>query len=310
MADKPNYYDILGVSKDASQADITKAFRKLAVKYHPDAGGDPEKFKDISEAYNTLSDAERRKEYDQMLMFGGIPGAAGAGGYAGATVDWSDIFNNVRSGDGAFSGFDFSSFFNGGGASRQPRPSKGTDLRTSVDVSFEDAFTGATQRVTFTIPSTGERETLQVKIPAGAVNGGKLRYRKHGEYGSNGGDRGDLVITTHVADHPLFKRDGADVRMDLPISVYEACLGTQVEVPTPSGKKVRLRIPAGTQDGRTFRFGEMGAPDVKNKGRTGALYVQIRVKVPTKLTQKERDALEALAAQDERSYREDVERYD
>ena len=319
MAGKKNYYDILGVKRDASQQDITKAFRKLAVKYHPDAGGDAEKFKDISEAYNTLSDPERRKEYDQMLMFGGIPGSdfGGSGGrnrgytYTGGDVDWSQIFNNMGGSGGGFSGFDFSSIFNGGnGGARSNRPAKGGDLNTTIDVSAEDAFHGATHKVTYTIPSTGEKQSLKVKIPAGAVDGGKLRYRGRGEYGANGGERGDLVITTHVAEHPLFKRDGADVRMDLPVSVYEAALGAQVDIPTPSGETVRLKIPAGTQDGKTFRFREKGAPDVKNKGRIGALYVQIRVKVPTKLSQRERDALETLQAQDARDYREDVRRYE
>ncbi len=318
MAGKSNYYDILGVKRDASQDDIRRAFRKLATKYHPDAGGDEQKFKEISEAYTTLSDPEKRKEYDQLLMFGGIPGAdfGGSGGRnRGYTytnygdVDFSDIFNNVRNGDGAFGGFDFSSIF-GGGAGRAPRPQKGGDLSITIDVSAEEAFTGATRKVTFKIPSTGESQTLKVKVPAGAVDGGKLRYRGRGEFGSNGGERGDLVIVTRVAEHPLFKRDGADVRMDLPVSIFEAALGTTVEVPTPKGEKVLLKIPAGTQDGKTFRFREMGAPDVKHKGHTGALYVRVKVQVPTMLSQKERSALKALAEQDQREYRKDVERYE
>lgn len=318
MAGKRNYYDILGVKRDATQDEIKKAFRKLAVKYHPDAGGDAEKFKDISEAYNTLSNPEKRKEYDQMLMFGGIPGSdfggsggRNRGGYTYTTnagdVDWSQIFNNM--GGSGFGGFDFSSIF-GGGGQRQSRPQKGGDLNTTIEVSAEDAFTGATRKVTYRIPSTGEEQSLKVKIPAGAVDGGKLRYHGRGEYGQNGGDRGDLVITTHVLEHPLFKRDGADVRMELPVSMYEAALGASVDVPTPSGEVVRLKVPAGTQDGKTFRFREKGAPDVKHKGRTGALYVQIRVKVPTRLSQKEHDSLKALMDQDKRDYRKDVERYE
>ena len=117
------------------------------------------------------------------------------------------------------------------------------------------------------------------------------------------------MITTHVAEHPLFKRDGADVRMELPLSMYEAALGTTVDVPTPEGKEVRLKIPAGTQNGKTFRFKDLGAPDVKRKGSKGALYVTVQVKVPTMLSKKERDALEALKSADERNYREEVERY-
>ena len=318
MADKKNFYDVLGVSKSASDDEIRKAFRKLAAKYHPDAGGDEQKFKEISEAYNTLSNPEKRKEYDQLLMFGGIPGAdfGGSGGrnrtytYTGG-MNWDDILGSMRNGDGAFSGFDFSSIFGGPGAQGRAanRPAKGGDLTLEINVSAEEAFTGATRKVSFTVPSTGERQTLTVKVPAGAVDGGKLRYRGRGENGVNGGERGDLVVTTRVAEHPLWKRDGADVRMELPISICEAALGAQVDVPTPGGEVVRLKVPAGTQDGKTFRFRDLGAPDVKNKGAHGALYVTVKVKVPTHLTADERKSLTALQDADKRDYRKDVERY-
>ena len=318
MADKKNFYDVLGVSKSASDDEIRKAFRKLAAKYHPDAGGDEQKFKEISEAYNTLSNPEKRKEYDQLLMFGGIPGAdfGGSGGrnrtytYTGG-MNWDDILGSMRNGDGAFSGFDFSSIFGGPGAQGRAanRPAKGGDLTLEINVSAEEAFTGATRKVSFTVPSTGERQTLTVKVPAGAVDGGKLRYRGRGENGVNGGERGDLVVTTRVAEHPLWKRDGADVRMELPISICEAALGAQVDVPTPGGEVVRLKGPAGTQDGKTFRFRDLGAPDVNNMGAHGALYVTVKVKVPTHLTADERKSLTALQDADTRDYRKDVERY-
>ncbi len=322
MTDKRNYYDILGVKRDADADEIRKAFRKLAVKYHPDAGGDAQKFKEISEAYTTLSDPQKRKEYDQLLMFGGIPGAdfGGSGGrnrtYTYTTgangADWSEIFDNIRNGDGAFGGFDFSSIFGGAGgpgAARSNRPVKGGDLTMSIDISAEEAFSGAQRKVSYTIPSTGERQSLTVKVPAGAVDGGKLRYRGRGEYGMNGGARGDLVVTTNVAEHPLFKRDGADVRMEVPISVFEAALGAQVDVPTPDGHEVRLKVPAGTQDGKTFRFRDLGAPDVKHKGSRGAMYVTVKIVVPTHLTPKERESLQAMRDNDKRDYRKDVERY-
>ena len=311
MASNGTYYDVLGVSRDASQDDIKKAFRKLAAKYHPDAGGDEEKFKEVSEAYTTLSDETKRKEYDQMLAFGGIPGQGhsygGAQGYA-QTVDWGDIFSNIRSGDGAFGGFDFSTIFGGGVAQqgRANRSQRGNDLTVVLDVTSAEAFSGTTKRVTIKVPSTGEEQTITVKVPAGAVDGGKLRYKGRGEYGAAGGERGDLVITTRVAEDPLYKRDGADVRMELPISMYEAALGAQIDVPTPDGKTVRLKVPAGTQDGKTFRFKEMGAPNVKRKGTRGALYVTVRVKVPTKLSAKEKETLRTLLEADERDYREDV----
>ena len=318
MAGK-NYYDVLGVKRDATQDEIKKAFRKLAAKYHPDAGGDEKMFAEVSEAYTTLSDEKKRKEYDQLLLFGGIPGAdfGGSGrgrGYSYTTTvggDWQDIFDNIRNGDGAFSGFDFSQIFNGAGGGRATgnRPSKGGDLTLTINVSAEEAFAGTQRKVTFTVPSTGEKQTLTVKVPAGAVDGGKLRYRGRGEFGVNGGERGDLVITTKVAEHPVFKRDGADVRMELPISMWEAALGAEVEVPTPDGTTCRLKVPAGTQDGKTFRFRDLGAPNVKRKGVRGALFVTVRVKVPTRLTADERKLLETLRDGDTRNYREDVENH-
>lgn len=311
-----NYYDILGVKRDASQDDIKKAFRKLAAKYHPDAGGDEQKFKEVSEAYTVLSDPKKRKEYDQMLLFGGIPGAdfGGSGGrgrgYTNVNVgDWSDILEALKN-DGSFGGFDFSTIFGGSGnTGRTSRPSKGGDLTLDVEVTADEAFRGVSRKVSYRVPSTGEEQTLTVNVPAGAVNGGKLRYRGRGEYGSAGGARGDLVVTTRVKEHPLFKRDGADVRMEVPISVFEAALGAQIDIPTPEGKKVRLKIPAGTQDGKTFRFKDMGAPSVKRKGSRGALYATVRVQVPTKLSAKEKDALNNLKDNDKRSYREKVDRY-
>jgi len=312
MADR-NYYDILGVKRDATDDDIKKAFRKLAAKYHPDAGGDEAKFKEVSEAYTTLSDKQKRKEYDQLLMFGGIPGAGrSGGGYGGYTTNvggnWQDIFGGMG-GDG-FGGFDFSSIFGGAaGAGRSRGPAKGSDLTMSIDVTAEEAFSGATRKVTYRVPSTGEEQSLTVKIPAGAVDGGKLRYKRRGEYGVAGGERGDLVVTTHVEEHPLFKRKGADVTMEVPISVYEAALGCTVDVPTPGGATVRLKVPAGTQTGKKFRFKEMGAPDVKHRGRTGALLVEIKVQVPTNLSDDERDAMTKLREADTRDYREKVNRY-
>ena len=314
MAKNQNYYEVLGVKRDASQDEIKKAFRKLAQKYHPDAGGDPEKFKEVSEAYTTLSDEKKRKEYDQLLMFGGIPGADFGGSGRGrrystytTNVGGQDFdFSSIFGGEG---GFDFSSIFGAAQAQAANRPQRGSDLTLTIQLGFDEAFRGVSKKVTYKVPSTGEQQELTVKVPAGAVDGGKLRYRGRGELGRNGGSKGDLVITTKVAEHPLFKRDGADVRMELPISAYEAALGTTVEVPTPEGKTVRLKVPAGTQDGKTFRFKEMGAANVKRKGSKGALYVTIKVQVPTRLGKEEREALEALAELDKREYRKDVDKY-
>ena len=315
MASNRNFYDVLGVQKNASEDEIKKAFRKLAVKYHPDNGGDENKFKEISEAYETLSNPDKRREYDQLLMYGGIPGRGAAGGaYAGgaAGVNIGDILNSMFSGNGAFTndwGQGFSSPFGGGAAGGRQRSRRGDDLSLTVDVSAEDAFRGVTHKVTYRIPSTGEQQAIAVSVPAGAVDGGKLRYKRRGEYGINGGERGDLVVTTHVEEHPLFKRKGADVTMELPISIYEAALGCSVDVPTPGGATVRLKVPAGTRTGKKFRFKEMGAPDVKHRGKTGALLVKVVVKVPTALSDEERTSLEHLRDADKRDYREKVERF-
>ena len=319
MAQTKTFYDVLGVERNASDEEIKKAFRKLAVKYHPDRGGDEAKFKEISEAYETLSNPDKRKEYDQMLMFGGIPGTGGSSGYSysgtGGASPWGDIFSSIFNGEGV-GGSDwaqgFSSGFGGfGGASsaQGSRPRKGGDLTLTVDVSADDAFRGVTKKVTYRIPSTGEQQTIVVAVPAGAVDGGKLRYKRRGEYGTNGGERGDLVVVTNVAEHPVFKRDGANVVVNLPISVYEAAVGCQIDVPAPDGSTVRLKVPAGTQTGKKFRFKNLGAPDVKNRGRTGDLLVQVEVRVPTQLSEAERDALRLLRDADSRSYRAEVERY-
>ena len=310
MSGEKNLYEILGVSRDASDDDIKKAFRKLAVKYHPDAGGDAETFKKISQAYDVLSDPKKRAEYDQVLKYGAFGGRPGAGATAGAGMDWQSIIDSILRGEGAFgtewnpqdTGF---AGFNGWG---QPRPSRGADLTTSVEVSFDDAMKGAVRKLTYRIPSTGETETLSVKIPAGAVDDGRLRFRGRGEYGANGGMRGDLVVKTKVGTHPFYKRDGADVSMNLPVSVYEAALGAEIAVPAPNGKKLLLKVPAGTQTGKIFRFKGLGAPDVTHKGSVGSFYVKVVVKTPTDLTSDEREAFERLRAADTRDLRSVIER--
>ena len=152
------FYDVLGVKKDATADEIKKAFRKLAVKYHPDAGGDEQKFKEISEAYETLGDEKKRREYDQMLMFGGMPGG-GAGGYSYSTNvggNWADMFTNMRGGDG-FGGFDFSSIFGGAAGAQARRSMRGSDLTLTISLTPEEAFKGTKRDVSYMVPSTGER---------------------------------------------------------------------------------------------------------------------------------------------------------
>lgn len=302
-----NYYDILGVKKDASADEIKKAFRKKAQKHHPDAGGDEETFKQINEAYEVLSDPEKRKMFDRFgtvdgygAQPGGWPGG-GAGAWPGGGrrtytyrtdgtgtgaggFDWSDIFSNMRGGEGVFGGdWDFNI----------NRPRKGQDLQASIDLSFEEAFAGTTKKVSIKIPSSGETESVTVKVPAGAIEGGKLRYREKGEYGSNGGKRGDLLIVTHLKEHELYTRDSADVLMDLPVSIDEVALGTSIVIPAPDGTLVKLRIPAGSQDGRVLRVKGKGAPKLKASG-SGDLKVKLCVQTPRGLNAEQRKALEAF----------------
>ena len=291
-----SYYDILGVSKSASQDEIKKAFRKLAQKYHPDAGGDEDKFKEINEAYAVLSDPEKKAQYDRFGTVGdfgaggnpfagyggGNPFGGGAGGF-----NWSDIFGNMANGEGAFgSNWDFR--VNNASA-------KGKDLQASIQLSFQEAFAGCSKKVSIRIPSTGETETVTVNIPAGAMDGGKMRFKGKGEHGAGGGPRGDLVVVTRLAEHPLFAREKADVVMTLDVDVTEAALGAQVVVPTPDGNRVKLRIPAGSQNGAVLRVTGKGAPYLKGKGTgCGDLLVKLRINVPKNLTEEQRAALEAL----------------
>ena len=166
-----------------------------------------------------------------------------------------------------------------------------------------------TQKVNYRVPSTGEPQAITISIPAGAVDGGKMRFKGRGEYGTGGGGRGDLVVTVRVQEHPLFKRKRADVTMTVPVSYIEAALGCQIEVPTPGGSKVKLDIPAGTQTGKKFRFNEMGAPDLKHRGRTGALIVTVEVRTPERLSDTERASLEKLMEADTRDYRATIDQY-
>ncbi len=316
MAGTPDYYKILGVPRNAEQDEIKKAYRKLARKHHPDAGGDEAKFKEINEAYEVLSDEKKRQIYDQYGTGNPnhIPSGWGGTGTGGSyTVNfgdfgsWAEILESIRRGEGIFGatgGFDFgggASAYAGGSpfvggnpfASAQPRPQKGRDLSVDLDVSFEEAFNGCEKRVTVRVPGRSEPETLTVKVPAGAVNGGRSRFKGKGALGENGGAAGDLLIITKIAKHPLYARKGADVLMDVPVSIADAALGAKIDVATPDGKKARVTIPAGTQDGKQLKLSGKGAPKVKGSGN-GDLRITVRVEVPTELNDAQREALEAF----------------
>ena len=304
MASKRNYYEVLGVDKSASADEIKKAFRKLAQKHHPDAGGDEDTFKEINEAYEVLSDPQKKAQYDRFGQYGGWQQAAGGaggnpfsgfGGFGGgaAGMDWGDIFQNLRNGDGAFGGnWDF----------KINRNVKGQDLQAHIDLTFDEAFKGVTKKITIRIPSTGESQEVTAKIPEGAVDGGKLRFKEKGEYGAGGGKRGDLIVVTHILDDELYKRDKADVLLDLPVSFDEAVLGTTVIVPTPDGSLVKIKVPAGTEHGKVMRVRGKGAKKVKGNGY-GDLKVCIKVVVPKRISVAQKQALEEFAKASEDSDR-------
>ena len=301
MAATPDYYKTLGVPRTASAEEIKKAFRRLARTHHPDAGGDEAKFKEINEAYEVLSDEKKRKLYDQYgtANESQIPQGQGWGGVnMGGFGSWAEILDSIRRGEGAFgTNWDFSNF---GGA--QPRPRKGQDMNVTLNVTFDEAFNGAQKRVTVRVPGRAENETLTVKIPAGAQDGARLRFRGKGGPGEDGGAAGDLLVTTKIGPHPYFTRDGADVLIDVPVSVAEAALGATVTVPAPDGSRVRIKVPAGTQDGTVLSVKGKGAPRVKEEGR-GRLMMTVKVIVPTSLNDRQRAALEQYRAADEENVR-------
>ena len=312
MANKPDYYKTLGVSKNATAEEIKKAYRKMARENHPDAGGDEEKFKDINEAYEVLSDEKKRHLYDQYgtadqnrVPYGW--GSAGAGGTTvsfedlfGGAGSWSEILERLRNGEGAFgTSWDFGgmggSGFGGGFGQQTPRPAKGQDTTVNMEVSFEEAFKGTTKRVTVRVPGRDDKTTLDVKVPAGAIDGGRLRFKGKGVPGKNGGPAGDLLIVTKIAPHPQFSRKGADVLITMSVDVANAALGTSIVVPTPDGSKVRVKVPAGTQNGTVLSVKGKGAPRVKGMGN-GDLKITLNVPVPTNLNDGQRKALEDFIA--------------
>ncbi|MDR0515411.1 MAG: DnaJ domain-containing protein [Coriobacteriaceae bacterium] len=306
MAATPDYYKTLGVPRKATSDEIKKAYRKLARKHHPDAGGDEAKFKEISEAYEVLSDEKKRNLYDQYGTaserqiphgWGGSVEGNPFAGFGG----WAEILESIRKGEGVFGG-DFN--FGGFGQQRQQRrvqAQRGQDMNVSLRVSFDEAFRGTEKRVNVQVPGKKEKETLTVKVPAGAVDGGRLRFKGKGAHGQNGGEPGDLLITTKIEPHALFTRQGADVYITLPLTFAEAALGAQVVVPAPDATKVRVKVPAGTQSGSVLTIKGKGAPQVAPQAQgtskgNGNLMIVCEVVVPKELSAEQRKALEDFQA--------------
>lgn len=290
MADKRDYYEVLGVSRDASADEIKKAFRKAAVKHHPDReGGDEAKFKEASEAYEVLSDDQKRAAYDN---YGHAAGAANAGGPQGGNPfagQGGFGFDGVQfdfSGAGGF-GDIFSEIF--GGMRNRPR-----DVQVSVAIDFEDAVHGTTRELNLRVMdrSTGERknENVKVKIPAGIDNGQSVRMHGKGEYGQ-GGQRGDLYIEVHVREPKDFERHGANLVSRATVDMVDAALGTEIDIHTLEGE-VTIKVPAGTQPGKILKLSGKGMA-IPGTNRHGDHLVEITVEVPHKLSHKQKEALQA-----------------
>ena len=284
-----DYYAELGVSKDASEKEIKKAFRKLAREFHPDSNPDDPaaeaRFKEINEAYETIGDAETRKEYDHAREMGYFVGGPG-GGQQYVRVE--DLFGGQPTTGGDFGDLfgGFQDLF-GRGARTQapPRPQRGQDVSGTISLSFHEALGGVTRE--FAVGSN----TVKVKIPKGVSDGATVRVRGKGGPGVNGGPDGDLMITVAVGSHPVFGRKGKrNLTITVPVTYTEAALGAVITVPTLDGS-TKIRVPAGTQSGTVMKVKGKGVETAKS---TGDLLVTVEIAVPTELTEHERNALETL----------------
>ncbi len=300
-----DFYKILGVSKDVSEADLKKRYRKLARQYHPDSNpGDKAaeaKFKEISEAHAVLSDPEQRREYDQIRAMGsGARFTSGGRGQAGGFEDvFGGMFGQQAGGQRASysqGGFDdiFGGLFGGGGFGQSTGgfrgaggPTKGRDINATTTLDFVSAINGDTVKL-----QGPDNRPLTVKIPAGVADGQKIRLKGKGEPSIDGGAPGDLNITVSVRKHPVFERDGLNLRVDVPVTFAEATLGGTIEVPTLGGDPVKLKVAPGTPSGRVLRVKGRGVQTTKG---VGDLLATIHVVVPGHLSPEATKHLKALA---------------
>ena len=307
MAAGKDYYKILGVSKTATDDAIKKAYRKLAMKYHPDRNKDDKtaesKFKDISEAYAVLSNKEKRQQYDMFgsegfqnkfsqedifrdFDFGSIFSEFGFGGRGRGS--FGNIFGGMGGNSFRGSGSPFSGAFSG-----RPQPIKGKDIIYELSINLEDTIENSEKLIAYHRDNSSQ-EKISVKVPAGISTGKKLRLTGKGNPGINGGPQGDLYIQIRVLEHPLFKRDGDDLIITRNIKFTEAALGTEIEVPTIDKKTLRLKVPPGTQNNAKFRLKDYGIPHMNSRGR-GDAFVSINVEIPRDLTKKQEETIKKLS---------------
>ena len=312
MASDRDFYEILGVSRNATQEQIQRAYRKLARAHHPDVNKDPgaeDRFKDVSEAYNVLHDPETRRRYDAFGPdFRRVPddvdpetwnrAAAGGGPWAGGAGTGPRARRGPAADTGFATGFgedidldDLLGGLFGGRAGRGWGPIPGADQEAVIDLTVEEAYRGTRRSVT--LEGGGQTRTLQVTIPAGVTNGQRIRLAGQGGRGTEGAPAGDLYLIVRIAPHPRYRVEGRDLHVELPLAPWEAALGTTVAVETPDGE-AKVKVPAGTSSGRRLRLRGRGLPNPK--GTAGDLYAEARILVPRKLPAEERRLFEELAA--------------
>ena len=314
-----DYYAILGVSKSASDKEIRGAYRKLARELHPDVNPDKkaqERFKDVNEAYEVLSDPEKRKKYDRFgsasgpaVDFDDLFGGGGRGRTRTVTAeDLEDILGRRGAGrtttagsGGGFSDFFESLFGSGTGTgtpgttTRRTSSRQGRDVEQPIQVTLEESFQGATRVVQLTDDRTGKSKRIEVKIPAGVTDGSRIRIAGQGAPGVMGSPAGDLYLIVSMTPSPLFTREGNDLRVKVPAPLTTAVLGGEIQVPTPKGTKLALKVPPETQNGRVFRLRGQGMPKLGGNDERGDLFAELQVQLPEKLTDRQRELFEELA---------------
>jgi len=291
-----DYYQILGVDRNASDEDIKKAYRKLARKYHPDVSKEKDaeaRFKDMAEAYATLKDPEKRAAYDQL-------GTQQPGEDFRPPPGWSTQFGESA---GAFDEMDLADLFAGLAGRRRrgaPGPIRGGDYEVTVPISIEDSFNGTEIRLDLSTTEFDENgaprrvpRNITARIPKGAIDGQVLRLTGQGGKGANGGSNGDIYLNIALLPHARYRADGHDLYFDLPLTPWEAALGTEIEIPTLAGA-VKLKVPPGTSANQQLRLSRRGLPNPQ--GSAGNLYAIVQIAIPPKLTDREQALMKELAA--------------